>query len=512
MSRLLRVVVVAVTVGTAIAALGAAAVITTGRAALVVTHGVSMEPTYEHGDLVVVLRREAYQTGEVAAYERSGHVVLHRIIGRNADGLLLQGDNNASVDPVRPTDRQLIGRAALHLPSVGTWLERLTSPPALAAYTFLLLSGGASATRTRPRSRKERRTMSPRHRVRSSRALPALSPPLRRLAAVVAVVGVGAAAVAVASWTRPTSASSAGAGPDPTIQLSYTATVPASAAYDDTVVTAPQPVFRELTDAVDITYRYAGAPGSITITAELTTASGWRSSVVLAPEQALRAEQEGAVRLDLPSVQERAEAAAAVIGIPAGSVDIDVAPTISFQDGGEFTARLPLTLDALTLKPSSEQALAPQAATTASGGRDVPAEIGALGLEVDVATSRALSLVTLLATVLLGLLVAALGRRTTPAAERQRLQRRHKHLLLPVSPQVLTPGRPVVDVADPDHLVRVAERYGLLVLHWSRGGVDTYVVQDDAVTFLPPGRGGPGPRPRRHRPGRLRRAAGPGLT
>ena len=32
-------------------------------------------------------------------------------------------------------------------------------------------------------------------------------------------------------------------------------------------------------------------------------------------------------------------------------------------------------------------------------------------------------------------------------------------------------------------LVKLAERYGLLVLTWSRGGVDTYVVQDEGTTY-----------------------------
>lgn len=36
---------------------------------------------------------------------------------------------------------------------------------------------------------------------------------------------------------------------------------------------------------------------------------------------------------------------------------------------------------------------------------------------------------------------------------------------------------------DIESLAKPAERYGLLVLAWSRGGVDTYVVQDEGTTF-----------------------------
>lgn len=32
-------------------------------------------------------------------------------------------------------------------------------------------------------------------------------------------------------------------------------------------------------------------------------------------------------------------------------------------------------------------------------------------------------------------------------------------------------------------LVKLAERYGLLVLHWSRSNIETFVVQDESTTF-----------------------------
>lgn len=70
-----------------------------------------------------------------------------------------------------------------------------------------------------------------------------------------------------------------------------------------------------------------------------------------------------------------------------------------------------------------------------------------------------------------------------PVAEAERIRARHKDLLLTVLPISLTPGRPVVDVIDVEALVHLAERYGLLVLHWQRSGVPTYVVQDEGATY-----------------------------
>lgn len=44
-------------------------------------------------------------------------------------------------------------------------------------------------------------------------------------------------------------------------------------------------------------------------------------------------------------------------------------------------------------------------------------------------------------------------------------------------------GRPVIDVTTFPTLAKLAERYGLLVLHWNRSGVETFIVQDENITY-----------------------------
>jgi len=99
-----------------------AAAFATGLIGYVVTNGASMEPLYHTGDLVVVARADQYHTGEIVAYHggTNGHlVILHRIIGGNANGFVFRGDNNRSVDPTHPRASQIIGRAVLHIPEIG---------------------------------------------------------------------------------------------------------------------------------------------------------------------------------------------------------------------------------------------------------------------------------------------------------------------------------------------------------------------------------------------------------
>jgi hypothetical protein len=55
--------------------------------------------------------------------------------------------------------------------------------------------------------------------------------------------------------------------------------------------------------------------------------------------------------------------------------------------------------------------------------------------------------------------------------------------MVPVEPMSTPPGRPVVTVTDITTLVKLAERYRLLVLHWERSGIETFVVQDENTTY-----------------------------
>lgn len=468
--------------------LPSAAMLVSGRLAVVVTHGISMNPTYYAGDLVVVTKQDAYAVGDIAAFRKpndKGTLVLHRIIDGDAEsGFVFQGDNNTSIDPVTPTADELVGTAVLHVAGGGIWMKRLTSPPALAAYAFLLLAGGTAVATNKRQRRKERRTVSPRHRSTSAGSLSTMPPALQPVAATAAALGLVGVALAGLSWTRPaTTTGAALSSVDSTLDFSYTATVPASAAYDGTTVTAPQPVFRKLTDTIDVTFDYDGRPGRIAVDAVLSAASGWRSTIHLSEQQPLAAEQQGAVRLDLSVLEDRADAAAAASGIPTSSLIVTVIPRIWMDGGGQFAPELPLTLDALTLKPSSEEALTASTSSQQPGTGVAPAQLSALGRSVDVATARTMSVGAMLLAGLVGLALLALGRMHGPVAEAERIRARHKNLLLPVMPVALTPGRPVVDVPDIEALATLAERYGLLILHWQRSGVTTYVVQDEGTTY-----------------------------
>jgi signal peptidase I len=467
----------------AVAAVVVAALIVTGRASMVVTHGVSMNPVYYQGDLVVVTRQPSYGIGDIVAYRRPGHtdVVLHRIIGGTPSGWVFKGDNNQSVDPTKPVESQLVGKAILHVSQGGTWLRRFTSTPLLAAYAFLLLMGGGGAAHRRRRHHRKDTGMAARHRARPAVQLGALPPSLRPVAATAAAVGVAGLALSALAWTRPTTMTApARTAAAATMTFSYTAHVARSAAYDGTTVTAPEPVFRKLASSVDVTYTYAGRPGRLAVTAELSSGTGWHTTLPLTT-RAVGSTYAGSVRLDLDALQRRADAATRVTGLPTGSINVDVVPAVALTGGGTFTPKLTLALDPLTLKPSGP--LTASSSTKTTGTRVVDASISAAGRHIGVGIGRTAGLGALVLALIAAAALAALARLHGPVAEAERIRARYGQLILPVLPIALQPGRPVVDVPDVASLARLAERYGLLVLQWSHGGVDTYVVQDEGSTY-----------------------------
>lgn len=148
-----------------------------GPATYVIVRGISMEPTYHDGDLVIVRRRPAYQMGDIVAYTipagevGGGLSVIHRIIGGSPDaGFTTKGDNNAESDPWRPTIGQIEGTTWLVLPRAGAIMSILRTPimmaslaAAIAVAMIVYRQGGQEGPEgPEHRDRAEQRTASTR--------------------------------------------------------------------------------------------------------------------------------------------------------------------------------------------------------------------------------------------------------------------------------------------------------------------------------------------------------------
>ncbi|RHW22803.1 signal peptidase I [Nocardioides immobilis] len=461
-----------------------------GTATWVSTTGNSMEPRISDGDLVIVRASNTYAVGEVVAYDSADlhQMVLHRVTSIDDGRYTFRGDHNDFYDPEQPTRQQLLGKELVRIPSGGIWLDRLTHPAVLGVLAFALLAAGGTAldVKRRRRHRRKSRAMS-QHAAstRTPRRAAGWAPWLRTTVAIGSIAGAIGLLLGAVSWTRPTTElETATAQSERTMRFSYHAEVPPSPAYDSTRVTSPAPIFRKVTEELDLRYSYRGDPGTVTVAAELSTANGWRSHMPL--QKAVSFDDRdytGTVELDAKRLEARAQAAADAIGIPSDQVDVAVVATITTADGDVFAPRLTFALTPTQLTLVGGNASLTVADTTATD-RATRADntLGIGDYQVSVSALRTASILLALTGLLtLGLLGLVTGRRSTNEAAA--IKRRYAPILLHVEPVTSPPGRPVIDVTDFPALARLAERYGLLVMHWTRSDVETYIVHDDGITY-----------------------------
>jgi signal peptidase I len=457
----------------------------THNVSYVVTHGVSMQPLYHADDLVVVAKKDSYRIGDIVAYHAGDTIVLHRTIEGDAAGWVTQGDNNQSVDLPRPTSSEILGRAVLHIPQGGAWLRRTHSPPVLVGIGFLLLMATGKSVRHR---RRRRRTVVGKSApsVSPAGALAALSTPrLRLAAAAVALVGLLAVLLAVFTGLKPAT-TTVTVRPPPTrsVTFSYGATVPLTSAYDGTKVTAPDPVFRSVADFAEVTVAYLGPPARVEVDAELSTANGWHSAVSLLAERPVDGTGDPeTVRLDLDALSARAAAGAKATGTLLDVVKISVVPKISGPAGTPFAPSLHLELTPLALMlqvPDSKLKFddVPPAPIKMS----LPQVVGFAGRDlISVSNARILSAALFLVALLGAAALRFVIRRAPAPTENELILRQHGPLLVEVQP--METDRPVIEVTEFKTLKRLAERYALLIMHWTEAGTTTFLIQDESTAY-----------------------------
>jgi diguanylate cyclase (GGDEF)-like protein len=266
------------------------------------------------------------------------------------------------------------------------------------------------------------------------------------------------------------------------VTFSYATTVAPTAAYDGTVVTSPEPVFRTVANDVVVTYAYTGPPGQISVAARLSNASGWHSTVPLSPGRSFSGTAyTGTVHLDLDALQARADTGAKAAGMGAGEVEVAIVARIATATGTPFTPALNLKLTPAVLTADGSFVVTDPVPKTTSIVVAQTLGVGGRSL-VRVSTARAVSAALLLGS-LLAIAFLAAARRYRPVAEEEDIQRRYRPLLVEVTPTAPPAGHQVVRVTEFRTLVRLAERYSLLITHWPTEDSTMFSVQDESSTY-----------------------------
>ncbi len=102
----------------------------------------SMSPALEVNDLVVIQERDSYEPGDIIVYQSGHDLVVHRVIAREGNYIIAQGDANNSADA--PIDRSAVkGLVVFSVPFLGAAMMLLKTPAArvaLLAGAFLLIA------------------------------------------------------------------------------------------------------------------------------------------------------------------------------------------------------------------------------------------------------------------------------------------------------------------------------------------------------------------------------------
>ncbi|HEV3045936.1 MAG TPA: signal peptidase I [Solirubrobacteraceae bacterium] len=495
-----------------------------GSATYVVTHGTSMEPRFHTGDLAIVRPQSSYHVGEIVAYHNHElhTIVLHRIIGREGDRYVFKGDNNDFVDPERPLASQLIGALWIHVPGLGARLQSIRSPGALGALVFLgvlLLAGGVFTGRRRRRGRERR---GGEHAPRPLVQLPKghAKPPTAVLAAGVVAL-LPCLALALLAFTRAPSARQQVSIPyKQSGTLSYSAAAAPGPAYPDGRVATGEPLFTRVLNAVELRFSYrlhSHASKSLssvgTLAATITSTNGWHTTLALGPPRRFRGDHAViAGTLDLGSLQALTDSLEATTKVK-GTYTIAVKPRVSTtgtlagaplhatlspearfaETEGELELEKPATAaigqaSSTSAGKSATEALSSSASGSATGAREEPQSLSLGAVSISVARARTASLVAI--ALVLGALVALLAllrplrarlapERDEPAA----IRRRYGHMIVPVAQVSPLPGVAVIDVADMDALVRIAEHYDRSILQETTARGEAFWVADESGQF-----------------------------
>jgi signal peptidase I len=489
-----------------------APIVAGGRSAYVIVAGASMEPTLRRGDLVIARQSESYHVGDIVTYRHpTVGPVIHRVIAVDDGKYTLQGDANTWTDSYHPANDEVLGKAWVHLPRVGSLLTWLRLPPVMGLMALVISVLVVSMVWPR----RDDVQPGPEKAGRFEAWLSGWAESASTLQFTVFLLGLLVllgTLLAIPAWSRPITRAADRVFPYTQAgSFTYTARVP-EAIYGAQVLETGQPAYLKLTQRIDFTFEYQFASdsphaltGSAGLAAEVSDINGWKRGLVLQAPKAFEGDSvvvEGTLDLNVfngylqdleeqtgvtrpyytLSVGPTVEVTGMLAGLP---LDERYTPQLTFLIDSlqlQLAPQDPTDLDADPLRPTQDAALESTA--------PAPNRITILGASLTVEAARWMSGVAL-ALGILGLAFLAWGyRRMLQRDPLAAIQLRYGAQLVAMGPGAFELGGATVELASLDDLARVAEKHGRLIF-WvvQDGGYDFFVNTGEGLyTFRQAGR------------------------
>lgn len=457
-----------------------------GQSAYVIVAGASMEPALRRGDLVIARPAAAYRVGDVVTYlHPTVGPVIHRIIEADNGTYTLQGDANDWTDSYHPASSEILGKAWIHLPRVGSVLTWLRLPPVMGLVALIISALVVSMVWPTRDTAPAQGT-----RGRVDAWLSGWAESASSLQFIVFLLGLMALLgflLALPAWSRPLNRAAERVYPYAhTGVFQYSGRVP-NDVFGDPILRTGQPTYLKLTRRLSLAFDYSftsGSPsavgGTTALAVEVSDINGWTRRLVLQEAQPFEgASARAAGILDLGIISGYLDALEERTGVTRPYYTVSVKPMVQVEG---VVAGLPLTTtfapELKFLIDDLQLQLAPQDPALGEGDPLAPRKDAAvetivpasnrltiLGVSLTVRAARWISGVLLL----LGLgglgLLAWIYLRSVRRDPLVAIRLKYGAQLVAMRPQAFEIGGATVDVASLDDLARVAEKQGRLI-HW----------------------------------------------
>lgn len=463
-----------------------------GWVTYVIVDGISMEPGFVLGDLVLVRTSPDYKAGDAVVYkdEELHSYVFHRIVGTDLDHYILQGDNNGWLDSYRPTRAEIVGKLWLRVPKAGHMIEWMRTPLNLSLAVGL--AGGVFMFDLMGKPRRKKREV------------PQLNFGGGHWAAFISFgflffvfLGFG-----IFSFTRPSTRPAENISYQQDGMYYYSATG-TPGVYDTDVVRSGEPVFPKLTCFLNIGYTYnlvgngfQGASGTYKMSARiLDEQSGWQRTIPLNGDTPFTGNSFFTLAtLDLCQVESLVKLVEQQAGVKQVMYTLEIVTNVSLAASVEgnlvsdsFSQTLNFQYDKVQFYlAADESGIDPLHVTKPGMAGSTSVEtntISLLGFEVSILVLR----VTCLAGIGISILGSTmLGAELYRAASRSRemlIRFKYGPLLVDVMEQNLPSMPAIIDVSSADDLARLAERHGTMILHTAKNFLHFYFVQIHGTTY-----------------------------
>lgn len=476
-----------------------------GDFAYALVRGSSMSPALANNDLVLIRSAADYDVGDAVAYrDPQLGTVLHRIVDDDGERFTLQGDNRDAADPYRPTSDEIVGRTWAVIPGAGRLIREIQRPrnAALLVVAAIALIG-ASATATGRRGRSPPRK--PPAISRAGRSLSFYGPAGGNVLAVLVPIMLASVALPVLLYVQGDTRERTETVPFVERgTFSYEA-VAGSGVYDGDRLGAPEPLFRRLTDDLPLLYEYEVTPsapgeelsnvtGSYRLFAEIRQENGWKRTIELQPTMLFAGDRfSTSAVIDLRTVDRLIDGVEEQTGVIADVYRLRVVANVQVEGdlaGRPFTRQLEqalefrltdLQLQLMTRSSTIEWTDTGTVTRTVEVGRAL--SIPLVSLDIPYSTFPILAAVGIGVSAL-GLLLMALATFLIwRAGEPARIRARYGHRMVAIEVEEGASGEQPLVVDRFDDLVHIADRAGLVILHWEDAMFDDYLVFDQRTSY-----------------------------